>query len=238
MKTNPFLIFTALVFTSVSYTEAEPPTQVNATVEIYELGQSQAFAVEKLFTDGTNDARNKMLLALRQGTSTNGIKTVAVGERSCQIGQSSQVSSIKEYRYPTEFDNKKDFVVPTAFETRNTGCIMTLTVSAVDKDGFYPVTTDIRNVTLLNTSHYSASQTDRAGSITQPIFTTEEVKTQVQLLPGAPKLVATYSPVKDDMAQSAPKDSNAHSPFHKDTKSSDNTSNVLRLVFITVQIEK
>jgi hypothetical protein len=82
MKQYPHLTSTAiafLLFTSLSLTKAEPPAQVNASVEIYELSQSQAFAIQKVFSDGTDVERNNILLALRKGTPANGIKTVAVG---------------------------------------------------------------------------------------------------------------------------------------------------------------
>ena len=237
MKANSYFPATVATlglffFTSTLPANAEASGQVNASVEIYELSQPQAFAVQKTFAGGSNEERSTRLLNLRKGTSANGIKTIAVGQRSCLTGESSQVSSLKEYRYPTEFDVRSGFSVPSAFECRNIGCTMALTVSA-DKEGFYSVKTDISNVSLINTSHYSASKADQRGSIEQPNFANEQIKTQIRLTAGVPKLVGTYSPFKDDSRQGSLKD-----PANKAEGKNDTTSNVLRLVFVTVELEK
>jgi hypothetical protein len=141
--------------------------------------------------------------------------------------------SVKEYRYPTEFNPGSGFAVPTAFEVRNIGSSMELLISSVEKESLYSVTTDISNVALNATAHYSASKADQRGSIEQPLFTTEKITTQFQLKDGVPKLVSTYSPFKDDQVEKP-----AQNTVFRPPSSIDSAGNVLRLVFITVKSEK
>jgi hypothetical protein len=196
--------------------KAAPPIQVNASVEIYELTKPQAFSIQDAFAGGSDTERKNILLKLRDGVFPKAARTIGLAQRACETGQTSDVSCIREYRYPTEFDtDKSGMAIPTAFETRNLGWGMSLNVSEPGKDGDYSVVIEVDTVALESTAHYSASKADVKGGITQPIFTNEQIMTRVRMMPGIPKLVGMYSPFKDDK-----------------------TGDVLRLVFVTVQPDK
>jgi hypothetical protein len=196
--------------------KAGPPIQLDVTVEVYEFTKLQAFSVQKAFAEGTDSERKTILLKIRDGWYPGSVTSVAFGERSCETGQTSEVSSIQEYRYPTEFnDDKSGMAIPTGFETRNLGTMMLLNVSPPGEDGGYLAGVQINTVGLESTAHYSASKADSQGSITQPIFTTERIITNLRLTPGVPKLVGAYAPFSDDTVKS-----------------------VLRLVFVTIQPDR
>ncbi len=198
-----------------NHLEAADTKQVSASVEVYELPKTEAFALQKAFADAPDAGRVDILTKLRNGLSPADVKTIAFGQRACETGQISLVSSIKEYRYPTEFDNAGGQAFASAFETRNLGCTMELNISPPDKDGTYSTGIKVSTVDLAATDRYHASNTDIVGTITQPIFTSEKINTQVRLTFGIPKLLATYSPARDGAA-----------------------GNVLRLVFVTVQPDR
>jgi hypothetical protein len=117
---------------------------------------------------------------------------------ACETGNISQVHSIKEYRYPTEFEpDKSGLAVPTAFETRNEGCDTSLKISLMAKQGSYSVDAAVTATVLENTVHYAASKTDTKGSITQPIFTDVRIRSQVQMTIGTTKLLGMETPYKE-----------------------------------------
>jgi hypothetical protein len=239
MKSYSSLTIAAFIGLTSPCAKADEPAQVNATVEIYELPQSQAFGVQKAFSQGTDTERTNIILNLRKGvTSVAGIKTVAVSQSSCQVGRSSQVKSVEAYRFPAEFDMQNGFAVPTAFEVRDIGCTTSLTVSAPGSDGSYAVDTDTRDVVLNSTAHYSTSKADQQGSLPQPIFTTGEVKTRVHLMPSVTTLVGSYAPYKNDAGTASSGDDTTDSPFKNDTAKAAPANNVLRMVFITIEPQK
>jgi hypothetical protein len=195
--------------------------------------------VQKAFSQGTDAERTNIIQNLRKGgNGVPGVKTVAVGEASCQARRPAQVNSIEEYKYPVEFDPRGGTAVPTAFETRNIGVTTALTIANPGADGSYSVDMDTRDVVLNKTDHYKVSATDQNGSMPQPIFTTGEVKTRIDLMPGVTKLVGSYSPYKDTNAPARLKDDAGDVFVKTDSTSAAPDITVLRLVFVTVQPEK
>ena len=193
---------------------AEPPLQVDVSIEIYELPQAKAVVWQKAFEDGSEQERQKFLADLR-AKAIEGARTIGVGQRVCTLNNSSTVETVELYRYPTEFTTKDGFASPSAFEVNKVGCTMTVEVTSTEQSDTFAVDTNIRDVALLTTQHYAASKTDQPGSIEQPVFASQTVVTRFRAISGVSKLVSVYSP-------------------HKDDKSLD----ALRLVFVTVRPDR
>lgn len=189
---------------------AEPPSQVNATVEIYELPQPEAITWQEKYEKASDAERQKLIHDLRV-ENFGEVKTIGFAHRLCTVNESSTVETVEMYHYPTHFETKDGFASPSDFEMNKIGCTMTLKVAAAKDENRFAVDTNIRDVALLATQRYPASKTDQPGSIEQPAFAFHSITTRFQLAANVPKLVSVYSPYRDDKS--------AH---------------VLRLVFVTV----
>jgi hypothetical protein len=238
ITTKPHLRLTIAAFVLLGLTipfcaKADPSPQVSASVEIFELTQPLAVAVQKVFTAGTDIERTNLLSNVRKATAANGVKTIAVGQRTCRIGQPSEVNSTTGYQFPVEFEPRGDFAYPTAFETRTIGCTMAMTVSAGGKEGAYSVETDFHDIVVSGTAHYQASKADQRGSWAIPKFTTHQIKTQIDLTAGVPKLVGAYTPAETDS-----NDAPARYGLDNSPAKNDPPNNVRRMVFVTVEPEK
>jgi Flp pilus assembly secretin CpaC len=122
-------------------------------------------------------------------------------------GQKAKVETVRELRYPTEFNPSKDEpgrFVPTAFETRNVG--VTLEVEGIIQDDYIDLRIAPKIVNFLGFIDYAGHKgTGLAsglhpmaellkrrlteGGIWQPVFSSQEVTTNVRLTSGLTILV-------------------------------------------------
>ena len=222
MKPHSKLVFASFALLAVAgplTASAEPPIQVNACVEVYQVSQTQSMAIQKVFSQGSDTERVNLLLTLHKSPPAVA-RVITVCQGSCPLGQRSVIISVREYRYGTRFRTENGVDIPTAFETRDIGCTMELEVSLGEKEGTFSILAGIASTELASPASRVDSKGEQQRGSKPPVFTTAEIKTQLQMVAGIPKLIGTYAPYKQDKA------------------ASDLTADVLRLVVLTIRPEK
>ena len=204
MKMRPdFMLYGALLCAGADpfAVAAAPSGQVDACVEVYELGQASANAFKTAFDAASGAARDGMLLQLRSGTLAGGVRTVAVGHRPCLMGKRTYVASTKDYVYPTSFEaGAKGHFYPSAFAKTAMGCEMVLEMSPGNKDGTFAVNAGITDVERLSPKRDDDLKPDAKGQAVKPVFNTSEIKTKVEMTAGVSQILGTYAPYKDNTA--------------------------------------
>jgi Flp pilus assembly secretin CpaC len=140
-------------------------------------------------------------------------------------GQKAKVETVRELRYPTEFNPSKDEpgkFVPTAFETRNVG--VTLEVEGIIQDDWIDLRIAPKIVNFLGFIDYAGhngaglasglhpmaellKRRLTEGGIWQPVFSSQEITTSVRLTSGLTLLVGglPLDPAMKDVDAGSPR---------------------------------
>ncbi|MFN0080198.1 MAG: hypothetical protein ACKVY0_27345 [Prosthecobacter sp.] len=164
-------------------------------VEVYELPQANAYALQKVFLEGGIPDRLRVMDVLHSATPPSGVKLIAAAQCVSKSGTRVTFSSAKEYIYGIEFDAGQGttVVVPTAFEMRTVGTEVEaeLTGSQPQGLGFYLATVSVKSVDLTGKNPNPAA----AGLV--PIFISSDVVTNASMTAGVPCLLGMYAPHPD-----------------------------------------
>jgi len=212
---HAFLFAAALLGLQAGARSDEPPLpkwEVIAECQMVVLPQKAALP---LLSDLQEDAKIDAAFAKLQEMIGRGEATLAANLMARGTGDNKLVAqSVEEVRYPTEFDppnlpseipkeKPADFlkawpavsITPTAFETRNVGTILELTVTAVSLDGQW-ITADVapQHVRLPRHAKYDAGILASGDRLTmeQPLFTVLKSACTLQAHSGQRLLVGVH----------------------------------------------
>ena len=171
-----------------------PANTVDVTIEIYELPQVSAYAIQKTFADGAGTERAGILRKLRSNPPPAGVKTIANGHGPCTVGMKSVVAATKDYRYPTAWSLGAVAKPAGNGNMRILGWSAELELSAVGAAGTYEMAASIRSVRLDGSRHFRVSKGDAKGSVEVPYFDMERFNADCRLVAGVTKLIGIYSP--------------------------------------------
>ena len=176
---------------------AEPPVSGQICVEIYELPQANAYAMQKVFLEGSIQDRLRVMDMLHSATPPSGVKVIAAAQCSGKSGGRSIVSSAKEYIYGTQFTPGQGAAAdPTAFEMRRVGTDMVAEFTASPQQRSGDASLSVKSV-----DHVGKNPNPSASGL-QPIFISSDVVTNTSMTIGVPSLLGMYAPHPDIRAGS------------------------------------
>ena len=190
-----FAVFGAFLPSRLS---AQAP-QLNLSVEIYEMPNASAFAVQKVFATGTEAQRKALAQKLREKSFPGGFKSLVILKGNALVGQRISLGTPTEKRYATEFTTGAAAPAPTAYQVRKLGWMAEFEAT-MSKDAVrYDFAAAIQFTQQDGSAHFRLTGGGQTGNMEQPYFAGQKCVISGTVSAGEPELAAIYTPFREGL---------------------------------------
>ncbi|MFN0080197.1 MAG: hypothetical protein ACKVY0_27340 [Prosthecobacter sp.] len=173
--------------------------QIDVVIEIYEMPNASAFAVQKVFATGTAAERKALAQRLRAKNFPGGVKVSAVltgkgaADQKLKMGTPPEKGVPTEMRYGTEFDFDG---TPRAFKKRELGWMAELEATMAADAVQYAIVASIQFTQQDGSGNFSLAG---GGNMQQPYFVSQRCILSGTVAAGEPKLAAIFTPFREGL---------------------------------------